>query len=162
MKIHLSSHPQIHVTFHYENSVLLRVSLALSDEGFTSESFNAPQSEKEKLLVWLHGYIEGVETGRTELLKLPGMSLFSQNILLALQEIPFGKVASYWEMATQARSPRAARAVGSACHRNPFPLLIPCHRVIKADGSIGGFAANIEIKRRLLAFENYRLSGGLI
>lgn len=70
-----------------------------------------------------------------------------------MQKIPFGSTMSYQEVAQAAGSPRAARAVGGACNRNPFPLLVPCHRVIQANGKIGGFALDLEIKRRLLEFE---------
>ena len=62
-------------------------------------------------------------------------------------------MTSYGELASNAGHPGAARAVGTACHFNPFPLLIPCHRVIAASGKLGGFALDMRIKRALLDFE---------
>lgn len=78
---------------------------------------------------------------------------FQHKVMKALSEIPFGHTVSYQELATLCGSPRGARAVGNACGRNPFPLFIPCHRVIQHNGKLGGFALDLEIKKRLLEFE---------
>lgn len=67
--------------------------------------------------------------------------------------IPRGETLSYGEVAVRAGHPRAARAVGNAMRSNRFPLLIPCHRVIKADGTLGGFGGREDIKEWLLDFE---------
>ena len=64
-----------------------------------------------------------------------------------------GKTVSYQELATMTGHPKSARAAGSACGRNPCPLIIPCHRVITSAGKLGGFTAGLEIKKLLLAFE---------
>lgn len=71
----------------------------------------------------------------------------------ALRTIPYGETRSYGAIAAAIGSPRATRAVGMANHRNPLPILIPCHRVIGADGSLTGYAGGLETKRRLLALE---------
>ncbi len=71
----------------------------------------------------------------------------------ALVSIPFGQRLTYLDLAKSIGKAGAARAAGSACGRNPMPLLIPCHRVIRAGGSLGGFSMGVEIKKRLLAFE---------
>lgn len=86
-------------------------------------------------------------------LALPPLSLthlppFTQKILLKLQDLPFGSTCAYSDL-----DPKAARAVGSACGRNPFPLLIPCHRVL-GKHSLGGFSLDLEIKKILLNFES--------
>lgn len=69
------------------------------------------------------------------------LSEFSQNILKFCQKIQFGETVSYGQLAARARCPKAARAVGTALAGNPMPLIIPCHRIIRADGIIGNFSA---------------------
>lgn len=78
---------------------------------------------------------------------------FQQSVWAALQRIPFGETRSYGGLATDLGHPGAARAIGRANATNPICLLIPCHRVIGADGSLTGFAFGEEIKRRLLEHE---------
>jgi len=81
---------------------------------------------------------------------------FQQRVWAALREIPFGATTSYGTLAAQLGSPKAARAVGSANGANPICLIVPCHRVIAASGSLGGFAFGLEIKGALLAHEQAR------
>jgi methylated-DNA-[protein]-cysteine S-methyltransferase len=78
---------------------------------------------------------------------------FNQSVLKATAEIPFGETASYGEVAAAAGSPRAARAAGNALAGNPIPIVVPCHRVIHADGGIGGYTGGIDTKRFLLSLE---------
>jgi O-6-methylguanine DNA methyltransferase len=85
-------------------------------------------------------------------LKLPPAPDFTQRVWEALRLIPFGERATYQEVATRVGSPRAARAVGSACGANRLPLVIPCHRVVACHG-LGGFALGLEWKRELLRLE---------
>jgi methylated-DNA-[protein]-cysteine S-methyltransferase len=83
-----------------------------------------------------------------------GLSPFMQRAAYALVEVPFGETVSYGELADLAGRPRAARAAGAFCGRNPLELFIPCHRVIAADGSLGGYGSyGLAYKRRLLALE---------
>lgn len=79
---------------------------------------------------------------------------FRKEVYAALCTIPLGQVASYGEVAHMIGNEKASRAVGTACGRNPFPLLVPCHRVIASDGSLGGFSLDFRIKRNLLDFES--------
>ncbi|KAA8723368.1 methylated-DNA--[protein]-cysteine S-methyltransferase [Corynebacterium phocae] len=81
----------------------------------------------------------------------------SHHVLVALTHIPYGATASYAELARTVGNPRAARAVGSACARNPVPILRPCHRVIRADGSGGAYRGGSATKRWLLDFEKATL-----
>jgi methylated-DNA-[protein]-cysteine S-methyltransferase len=67
--------------------------------------------------------------------------------------IPYGETRTYTDLARGAGNERAVRAAGSACSRNPIPLVIPCHRVLRSDGSLGGYAGGIEMKQRLLELE---------
>lgn len=78
---------------------------------------------------------------------------FQLRVWNALTEIPFGETRSYRDIAETAGSPKACRAVGNAVGKNPFLIVLPCHRVIASDGSIGGFSADIRIKKYLLKFE---------
>jgi len=82
-----------------------------------------------------------------------GCSKFSKQVLIALTKIPFGKITTYKRLAELAGFPKACRAVGSVMAKNPFPLLIPCHRVIRTDLSIGKFGPGSELKRFLLCHE---------
>ncbi|MCY4644662.1 MAG: methylated-DNA--[protein]-cysteine S-methyltransferase [Bacteriovoracales bacterium] len=78
---------------------------------------------------------------------------FQKKVWKAMARIPFGKRCSYKDLARIVGSPKAFRAVGGACHRNPLPLIIPCHRVVGADGALTGFAGGIGLKKRLLRLE---------
>lgn len=70
--------------------------------------------------------------------------------------VPYGQTVSYGELAKRCGRPAAARAVGMANHRNPLPILIPCHRVIGANGSLVGYGGGLDLKQRLLAMETSR------
>ena len=78
---------------------------------------------------------------------------FRRAVLVHLQDIPYGQTESYAAVARAAGSPNAVRAAGSACAMNPVPLVVPCHRVVRSDGSIGQYRGGAEAKRRLLALE---------
>lgn len=78
---------------------------------------------------------------------------FRRAVLDHLPEIPFGRTASYAAVAAAAGNPKAVRAVGTACARNPLPLVVPCHRVVRSDGAIGQYLGGVEAKQALLALE---------
>lgn len=95
---------------------------------------------------------------QTFTLKLaPGGTPFQKRIWSALRKIPFGQTRSYGQIAGTEGKPGGARAVGQAVGSNPICLVIPCHRVIASDGSIGGFAFGPKLKHRLLALEGAAL-----
>ena len=83
----------------------------------------------------------------------PGGTEFQLSVLSELQKIPYGTTASYGEIAERIGKPKAVRAVGAANGRNPIPIIIPCHRVIGANGTLTGYAGGLEIKRFLLDLE---------
>jgi methylated-DNA-[protein]-cysteine S-methyltransferase len=87
----------------------------------------------------------------------PQGTVFQMQVLAALQAIPFGQVCSYKDIAQAIGRPQAMRAVGAANGRNPLPLIIPCHRVVGADGGLIGFGGGIDTKAFLL-----RLEGAII
>ena len=78
---------------------------------------------------------------------------FRRTVLEHLGDIAFGTTASYAAVAAAAGNPRAVRAVGTACARNPLPLVVPCHRVVRSDGAIGQYLGGVEAKLALLALE---------
>lgn len=80
---------------------------------------------------------------------------FQRAVWSQLTKIPFGEVRSYRDIAAKIGRPTAVRAVGAANGRNPLPIVVPCHRVIGADGSLTGFAGGLERKRQLLVLEGY-------
>ena len=79
---------------------------------------------------------------------------FRRSVLAHLPEIGYGRTESYAQVAAAAGSPRAVRAVGSACATNPLPLVVPCHRVVRSDGSFGGYRGGPDAKRLLLSLES--------
>ncbi len=78
---------------------------------------------------------------------------FTRKVLRATARIPFGETRSYRQVAASAGSPRAFRAAGSALGSNPIPIVVPCHRVLRTGGALGGYAGGLDIKRRLLELE---------
>ena len=108
---------------------------------------------REQLAEYLHG-------ARTtfELETAPAGTTFQRRVWQGLTEIPYGEAISYGELARRIGMPGAARAVGQANGANPIPIVIPCHRVIAADGSIGGFSSGLGIKRQLLSLERVQIA----
>lgn len=84
----------------------------------------------------------------------PEGTAFQRRVWKCLQSIPYGETISYAELARRTGNPKAARAVGSANGRNQIPIVIPCHRVIAADGTLGGFGGGLTVKQRLLDLES--------
>ena len=81
---------------------------------------------------------------------------FQQRVWHALRQIPYGATRTYGEIAVEIGNPRASRAVGMACNKNPLLLIVPCHRVIGANGKLTGFAYGTDAKQRLLELEGSR------
>ena len=92
-------------------------------------------------------------------LDVSGGTEFQQRVWEELLWIPCGETRSYGELAKDIRKTKAVRAVGGACGANPIPMLIPCHRVLAANGKIGGFSGGIEWKRKLLEIEGVSVAG---
>ncbi len=90
---------------------------------------------------------------------LSGLSEFTQKVLTATRKIPYGGTISYSELAKIIDAPRAARAIGNALAKNPIPIVIPCHRIIRADGSVGGYSgsSDSDFKRELINLEKQAL-----
>jgi O-6-methylguanine DNA methyltransferase len=86
-------------------------------------------------------------------LQIEGYSDFLKKVWQALSKIPYAETRNYSEVAAVINNPAAVRAVGNACGKNPLPIVIPCHRVLRKDGALGGFSAGEGIKEKLLALE---------
>lgn len=78
---------------------------------------------------------------------------FRQRVLRAINRIPYGQTRSYTEMARKAGNERAVRAAGTACGSNPIPLVVPCHRVLRTGGALGGYGGGLSMKQALLELE---------
>lgn len=91
----------------------------------------------------------------------PAGTEFQRQVWLALAQIPYGEVISYAELARAVGRPHAFRAVGQANGANPIPIIVPCHRVIAANGTIGGYGGGLRTKRELLALEGVDEESGL-
>lgn len=83
----------------------------------------------------------------------PAGTPFQKRVWTELSKIPFGALCSYMDIAVKIENPKAARAVGTANGKNPIPLIVPCHRVIGSGGQLVGFAHGVEIKQRMIQFE---------
>jgi len=83
----------------------------------------------------------------------PSGTPFQQRCWAALRAIPYGQTRTYGQVAARLGAPKACRAVGMANHRNPLPIVVPCHRVVGADGSLTGYAGGLDVKRFLLELE---------
>jgi methylated-DNA-[protein]-cysteine S-methyltransferase len=114
-------------------------------------------SRCDRVAEQLAEYLAGQRT-RFDLVTGAQGTPFQRRVWRALQDVPYGVVVSYGEIAQRIDMPNGARAVGQANGANPIPIVVPCHRVIAADGTIGGFSSGSTIKRRLLAVEHVRLA----
>ena len=100
----------------------------------------------------LEQYFAGKRTSFDVALDLVGTE-FQVKAWRALCRIPFGKTITYGQQASNIKKPKAFRAVGSANGKNPIPIIVPCHRVVASDGSLGGYALGLKMKKQLLTLE---------
>jgi O-6-methylguanine DNA methyltransferase len=98
-------------------------------------------------------YLAGVRSFFTVPVDLAAAGAFQRSVLDAARSIPFGELRSYRWIAEHTGSPAAVRAVGTALGRNPVPIVVPCHRVVRSDGALGGYAFGLDLKTRLLTLE---------
>jgi methylated-DNA-[protein]-cysteine S-methyltransferase len=140
--------------------------LAADDAGLRVIEFPSPRHRVQREDDWQEGDHPVLREARSQLdayfagtlhgfdLPLaPRGTAFQQQVWMALREIPYGKAISYAELALRIGKPAAMRAVGSANGRNPLPIVVPCHRVIGADGSLTGFGGGLPTKQFLLQLE---------
>lgn len=101
----------------------------------------------------LRRYLAGETRGFEAAIDWTGATPFARAVLEATARVPYGSVATYRDVAVAAGKPGALRAVGNALHRNPVPVIVPCHRIVRSDATLGGYAGGLEAKRMLLALE---------
>ena len=106
---------------------------------------------------WLDDYFAGKKPSPQSLTLMPQGTAFRMKVWELLRTIPYGETTTYGELARRLNETEGmktcARAVGNAVGHNPIPIIIPCHRVVGADGSLTGYAGGVDIKRKLLALE---------
>lgn len=140
-------------SIHKNNPKVLSVTLAGNPELFKNSTiFSHP---KIKVLA---DKITAFSKGKNirfplDMLRLDRCSVFQQKVLAATYAIARGKTSTYQLIAKQLGKPNVARAVGAALAANPFPLFIPCHRVIRSDGALGGYRGGMKMKQALLKME---------
>lgn len=149
----------LHLEVHYAQGAVQRIALSSSSKGL-QWSFVAPSVDaklEDCVAEWLRAYEQRQPTSVQVPLAWQNLPSFSQQALYMINKIPAGTIMTYGQVAALLGKPTAARAVGSACRRNPFPLLIPCHRVLDSQHKMRGYSAanGIDCKEMLLCFEGY-------
>lgn len=152
-----STTTQLHVT----ELPIGTLTLTASNSALTGVEFGRVEHEElnhvpSELLIEAAHQLSEYFAGKRQSFDLPLApegTPFQQQVWQALQAIPFGETRSYGDLAASIGKPGAARAVGRANNRNPLSILIPCHRIIGADGALVGYGGGLTIKRRLLELE---------
>ena len=109
------------------------------------------------------GFLDGEDvTFSLDLMGLDQCSPFQRSVILAEYGVPRGYVTTYGRLARYLGVPRASRAVGGALATNPFPIVIPCHRAVRSDGSLGGYQGGVEMKAGLLEMEGVQVERGRV
>ena len=122
----------------------------LHPDEFFAEQSHRPFQDLIQRIVW---YYEGNPVEFPDELDLSGSTPFQCSVWQTAVRIPYGETRSYGWVAAQIGKPAASRAVGQALHRNPLPLIVPCHRVIGGNGKLMGFGGGIDMKKTLLELE---------
>jgi len=143
----------------YRGETVVRTSLTDTPTVFVSalgEKFGVPPEAQPALPEALAAGVRAAVDGGpcTVDVDLVGLTRFQQQVLRATVSVPYGSTWTYGELAAEVGAPRAARAVGTALSRNPVPLLIPCHRIVRSGGEVGSYGmGGTPIKKRLLRRE---------
>lgn len=145
----------IEVQFSQEGAIE-RTSLSMSSDNdfrVVFKGFKGLDQQVNSLVDWLREYAEKKDPSQILPLSMANISSFHRQVYAKLAAVPFGTAVSYTDLAAMTNRPLAARAAGTACGKNRFPLFIPCHRVLAIRGKLGGFSCGLEIKQELLDFE---------
>lgn len=144
------------VTFVLKQNQIASISLSKHQEKELQWEFVTDSNHSHLISLlndWMKEYAKGKQPSIYIALSFVDMPAYTKQVLKELQKIPFGTRVQYKDLAKKTGNPLAARAVGNACARNPFPLLIPCHRVVASNG-LGGFSGGLGVKELLLEFES--------
>ena len=137
-----------------ENGYITGVRLLTEKEEIAKATFQPPATPLlQQAYAQLTEYFAGKRTGFTLPIKYPFGTPFQHSVWNALRDIPYGEIRSYEDIAVAIGNAKAVRAIGQANTRNPILLLVPCHRVINKNGTIGGFGCGVEVKQKLLQLE---------
>lgn len=147
--------------------ITLLGSISVSEDGegnitalyLPNQNLPAMEEDETDVLAEAAGQVNEYLSGRRRMFDLPLAltgSDFRISVLNALSGIPYGETRTYAQVAEAVGSPRAYRAVGTACAENPVPLIIPCHRVVPSSGGVGSYAGGSAMKARLLEMERSR------
>lgn len=139
----------------YRGQLLVGLTFIADIEAAVAQSVQSDFSDE--VYAQLMEYIEGARRNFDIPIELSDLTPFTLEVLSALQSIPYGHTVSYSQVAQMVGRPNSARAVGRACGLNPIAIVIPCHRVVGANGSITGFAWGVELKVHLLNLECSKL-----
>ena len=130
------------------------------ESGSSSRALCHRPGQKDKICKQIEAFLAGDAVAFSiDGLDFEGCGEFERRVLLADFEIPRGRVMTYGGLAEKVGVPGGARAVGNVMAGNPFPLAIPCHRVIRSDGTLGGFGGGLPMKRALLEMEGVAFDG---
>ncbi len=127
------------------------------DNSSDNSDLHCSQAKQE-----LDEYFKGERREFEVMVDLSVGTQFQQSVWQQLRQIPFGKTKSYGALANALNNPKAVRAVGTANGKNPILIIVPCHRVIGADGSLTGFSAGIDMKKSLLSLEQGKTVGSQV
>lgn len=154
----LEKGPALHLNILLGRGTIDDVTLAFCKNSFsyTITSFDDQPQLIDATIEWLTSYAHKKPNPLNLPFRLDHATSFTKQALKSLIKVPFGKTASYKDIAIAIDNEKAVRAVGSVCHHNPFPLFIPCHRIVSSQG-LGGFAYPMEMKKLLLNFESNEL-----
>lgn len=132
----------------FDNETIIRIELNAAP---ASDAMTITEN-----VIRLRNELDDYFAGRHPTFTLPDISIgtpFMQRVWRELTHIPYGETVSYADLAAKVGSPNGYRAVAQACKRNPYPIIIPCHRVVASHGGIGGYAGGISMKEMLLSHE---------
>lgn len=137
-----------------ENGYIIGVRLLTEQEKIAKAELQPPATSLlQQAHAQLTEYFAGERIGFTLPIKYPFGTPFQYSVWNALRDIPYGETRSYEDIAVAIGNPKAVRAIGQANTRNPILLLVPCHRVINKNGTIGGFGCGVKVKQKLLQLE---------
>ena len=154
---------------HYYRSPIGLLKIFAEEECITGLSLEAQEGLQEivsetpptallqETCTQLTEYFAGERTSFSLPIKYPHGTPFQHSVWNALRNIPYGETRSYEDIAVAIGNPKAVRAIGQANTRNPILLLVPCHRVINKNGTIGGFGCGVEVKKQLLQLEGIEI-----
>ncbi len=165
----LLEHPTIGQAFlAVRDEKLIALDFGVEEDQFLdqleAEFKQAPYYEPEELQIFTRQLLEYLNGQRRQFdlpIALDQLTGFQRQVLMATLQIPRGQIVTYAEIARQIGNPKSVRAVGQALGRNPIPIVIPCHRVIASNGSLGGYSGGggLETKAKLLQLEGAMLGG---